>query len=137
MLIHGASATTAFALLGMHYFYLLGVFAGVVNIIPVLGPVITLIVAGAVAAIHSTGKLVGVIIFYVLYHNAENAFLSPRIMEAKVRIPAVTIVVALVIGDGLAGILGILISVPTEYIAHTGVITTDESKPVLAPNRAA
>jgi len=138
MLIHGTSATIAFAILRVKYFYALGLFAGIINIIPVLGPIITLVVAGAVAAISSMTKLIGVVIFYVLYHNVENAFLTPRIMESKVRIPAVTVVVALVIGEALAGIVGILISVPTavlvsvlinEYIAHQRIPAAQRHRP--------
>ena len=74
----------------------------------------------------------------MIYHNVENAFLNPRIMEAKVRIPAVTVVVALVIGEALAGIVGILISVPTavlvsvlinEYIAHQRIPAAQRHRP--------
>ena len=138
MLIHGCSATVAFAILHVKYFYALGLFAGFINIIPVLGPIITLVVAGAVAAIDSTTKLLGVAIFYVIYHNVENAFLNPRIMESKVRIPAVSVVVALVIGEALAGIVGILISVPTavlvsvlinEYIEHQRIPAVQRHRP--------
>ena len=138
MLIHGASATIAFALLRVKYFYALGVIAGAINIIPVLGPVITLVVAGAIAAIDSTTKLLGVVVFYVIYHNVENAFLTPRIMESKVRIPAVTVVVALVLGEATAGIVGILASVPTavlasvlinEYLAHPRLAQAQRHRP--------
>ena len=138
MLIHGASATIVFAILRIKYFYALGVFAGIINIIPVLGPIITLVVAGAVAAISSVTKLIGVVIFYVIYHNVENAFLNPRIMEAKVRIPAVTVVVALVLGEAIAGIVGILISVPTavlvsvlinEFLAHRRIPAVQQHRP--------
>lgn len=116
MLIHGGSSTIAFWLLHIHYFYLLGVLAGLFNIIPVLGPILTLIVAGLVAAIDSLGKLVGVVIFYLIYHNLENAFLTPRIMESRVHLPAVAVIVALVVGDAFAGIVGILIAVPTAAL---------------------
>jgi predicted PurR-regulated permease PerM len=116
MLVHGASAFIAFWLLHLKYFYLLAIFAGCVNIIPVLGPVLTLIVAGLAAAIDSTTKLLGVVIFYIIYHNAENAFINPQVMESRVGIPAVTVVAALVIGDAVAGIIGILIAVPTAVL---------------------
>ncbi len=116
MLIHGVSATIVFGLLKVKYFYALGLFAGVINIIPVLGPVITVVVAGVIAAIDSTTKMIGVIVFFLVYHNVENAFVGPRVMESKVHIPAVTVVVALVIGEAFAGIVGILISVPSAVL---------------------
>lgn len=129
MLIHGSSAFVVFWLLHVKYFYALAVFAGLINIIPVLGPVITVVVAGLLAAMDSFSKLLGVVIFFVIYHNVENGVLNPRIMESKVNIPAVTIVVALILGEEFAGIVGMLIAVPTavlisvlvrEYIASDG-----------------
>lgn len=116
MLIHGCSALIVFGLLHMQFFYALAIFAGIVNIIPVLGPVITVIVAGLLAAVHSIGKLLGVVIFFVVYHNVENSLLNPRIMESKVKIPAVTIVVALIVGEAFAGIVGMLIAVPSAVL---------------------
>jgi predicted PurR-regulated permease PerM len=116
MIIHGASATIAFGLLHLHYFYLLGVFAAVVNIIPVLGPVLTVIVAGLVAATQGTMKVLGAVIFFVVYHNLENVFLTPKIMSKETHLPAVSILAALLIGGELAGILGILAAVPTAAL---------------------
>lgn len=116
MAIHGTSAFFVFWLLHIKYFYALAVFAGFINIIPVLGPIITVIVAGAIAAMGSFSKLLGVVIFFVIYHNLENAILNPRIMQSKVHIPAVTIIVALILGEEFAGIIGMLIAVPTAVL---------------------
>ena len=116
MLIHGSSAFVVFWLLHIKYFYALAVFAGFINVIPVLGPIITVVVAGLVAAMSSFSKLIGVVIFFVIYHNVENAVLNPRIMESKVDIPAVTIIVALILGEAFAGIVGMLVAVPTAVL---------------------
>jgi predicted PurR-regulated permease PerM len=133
MLIHGVSSTIVFGLLGLHYFYLLGAFAGVINIVPVLGPVITVLVAAAVAATQSPGKVIGAVIFFLAYHNIENAFLTPRIMRAGTHLPAVSVLIALLIGGELAGIVGILAAVPTaallsdiikEYFVHPALTAT-------------
>jgi predicted PurR-regulated permease PerM len=116
MATHGTSAFFVFWLLHVKYFYALAVFAGLVNVIPVLGPIITVIVAGLVAAMDSFSKLLGVVIFFVIYHNVENAFLNPRIMESRINIPAVTIIVALILGEKFAGIVGMLMAVPTAVL---------------------
>ena len=116
MLIQGSSATLVYWLLHVRYFYVLGLLAAIFNIIPVLGPVLTLIVAGLVAALDGFGKVLGVTIFYLVYHNLENALLNPRIMKSRVNLPAVAIIVALVIGEAVAGILGVLIAVPTAAL---------------------
>jgi predicted PurR-regulated permease PerM len=133
MAIHGASAFFVFWLLHIKYFYALAVFAGFINIIPVLGPIITVIVAGMIAAMGSFSKLLGVVIFFVIYHNVENAILNPRIMQSKVHIPAVTIIVALILGEEFAGIIGMLIAVPTAVLISVLVreyISSDAQDPI-------
>jgi len=119
MLIHGGSALVTFWLLGLPFFLPLGVFAGIVNIIPVLGPILTLIAASVVAVTSSPGKLLGVVIFYLVYHNTEGAYLQPRIMSSAVGIPGAAVIIALVIGDAVAGIVGMLVSVPTAVLLAT------------------
>jgi len=116
MLAQGITALLAYWLLHVRYFYVLGLLAAIFNIIPVLGPVLTLVAAGLVAALDGFGKVVGVTIFYLVYHNLENAFLNPRIMKSRVHLPAVAIIVSIVIGDAIAGIVGVLIAVPTAAL---------------------
>jgi predicted PurR-regulated permease PerM len=135
MLIFGTSATIVFGLLGLKYFYALGVLAGALNIVPVLGPIISLVLTALVAAFGSPAKLVGVLIFYLVYQQVENAFLTPRIMRYSVRLPPLAVVVALTMGGSIAGILGALIAVPTaalvgvladEYLVKRTVVLTPE-----------
>lgn len=116
MLAQGAAALLAYWLLHVRYFYVLGLLAAIFNIIPVLGPVLTLLVAGLVAALDGFGKVAGVTIFYLVYHNLENAFLNPRIMKSRVHLPAVTIIISLVVGEAVAGVVGVLIAVPTAAL---------------------
>jgi predicted PurR-regulated permease PerM len=119
MLILGSYSFVLFLILKVRYFYALALFAGVANIIPILGPIISVVVAGVVAAIDSWVKLVGVVVGYLIYQQVENAYLSPRIMESTVKISAVAVVVALAIGGELAGILGALVAVPSAALVST------------------
>ena len=117
MLILGSSSAVAFGLMGIPYFLALGVFAGIANIVPLLGPLLTVIVAGLVAA--TTGvlwKVLGVGIFYFVYQQVENVFLSPQIMKSQVEISPVVVVLALVIGAELGGVMGALVAVPTAVL---------------------
>jgi len=69
-----------------------------------------------VAAIDSWGRVLGVAVFYVIYLNVENSYLTPRIMRNRVGLPALAILVALLLGSALAGVLGALVSVPTAVL---------------------
>ena len=112
MLCLGASSTIVFGILHVRYFVLLGVLMGLLNIIPIAGGVITICLAAGVAALDSWPKMFGVLIFYLIYVNFENAFLTPRIMKKSVDLMGLTVLVALLIGGSLAGIVGTLVAVP-------------------------
>jgi predicted PurR-regulated permease PerM len=121
MLILGSSSALVFGLLGIRYFYALAVFAGLANFIPILGPIATVVVAGTVAALDSWTKVLGVLIFYAVYQQVENAYLTPKIMRATVGLPGVAVIVALTIGGELAGLLGAIVAVPTAALVATVV----------------
>jgi predicted PurR-regulated permease PerM len=116
MLILGISSTIAFGILHVRYFILLGFLMGLFNIIPIAGGVITILVAAGVAALDSWTKMGGVLLFYVIYVNIENAYLTPRIMRSSVNLMGLTVLVALLLGTALAGIVGALVAVPTAAL---------------------
>jgi predicted PurR-regulated permease PerM len=116
MLILGVSSTIVFGILHVRYFVLLGVLMGLFNIIPIAGGIITIILAAGVAAIDSWPKMFGVLIFYGIYVNIENAYLIPRIMKSSVDLMGLTVLVALLIGTALAGVVGALVAVPTAAL---------------------
>ena len=116
MLILGVSSTIVFGILHVRYFFLLGVLMGLFNIIPIAGGIITMILVAGVAAIDSWSKLAGVLIFYVIYVNIENAYLIPRIMRSSVNLMGLTVLIALICGTALAGVVGALVAVPTAAL---------------------
>jgi predicted PurR-regulated permease PerM len=116
MLILGVVSTIVFGLLHVRYFVLLGFLMGLFNIIPIAGGVITIVIAAGVAALDSWAKMAGVLIFYAVYVNIENAVLIPRIMRSSVNLMGLTVLVALMLGTALAGIVGALVSVPTAAL---------------------
>ncbi len=116
MLILGVASTIVFSILHVRYAVLLGVLMGLLNIIPIAGGVVTICLAGGVAALDSWPKMAGVFIFYAIYINLENAVLTPRIMKSSVDLMGLTVLVALLIGTALAGIIGALVAVPTAAL---------------------
>ncbi len=116
MLILGVLSTIVFASLGIRYAYALGVIMGLFNIIPVAGALVSMALVILVAAIDSWGHVLGVIIFYAIYAQVENAYLVPRIMKSSVDLPGTAVMVALLVGTALAGVVGAMISVPTAVL---------------------
>jgi predicted PurR-regulated permease PerM len=60
--------------------------------------------------------MTAVFIFYAIYVNVENAYLTPRIMRQSVNLMGLTVLIALIAGTELAGIVGALVAVPTAAL---------------------
>lgn len=116
MLILGLTSTIVFLSLHLRYAYALGVLTGLLNIIPVLGAAISLVLALLVAAIDSWGRVLGVAIFFAIYLSIENYFLAPWIMKSRLNLPALAIFVALLLGSSLDGIVGAMVAIPTAVL---------------------
>jgi predicted PurR-regulated permease PerM len=116
MLILGVCSTIVFGLLHVRYFFLLGVLMGLMNIIPIAGGVVTILLAGGVASLDSWPKMAGVFLFYVIYVNVENAYLIPRIMRSSVDLMGLAVIISLLAGVELAGVTGALVAVPTAAL---------------------
>ncbi len=123
MLILGVCSTIVFAFLHVHYFFLLGVLMGLFNIIPVAGGIVTIALAAAVAASDSWAKMAAVLIFYAIYVQIENGFLTPRIMRSRVNLMGLSVLIALLVGASLADAVGALVAVPTAALI---AVITDE-----------
>jgi predicted PurR-regulated permease PerM len=116
MLILGLTSTVVYLSLHIRYAYALGVLTGMLNIIPVLGAALCIVLALLAAAVDSWGRVVGVAMFYLIYLQLENSFLAPRIMKSSVDLPGLAIIVALLLGSELEGVVGALVSVPTAVL---------------------
>jgi predicted PurR-regulated permease PerM len=116
MILLGLCSTTVYMALNVRYAYALGVLTGLMNIIPVLGAAICIALALLVAALDSWGRVLGIAIFYLVYLQVENSYLTPRIMKNSVDLPGLAILVALLLGAGLGGVVGAMVSVPTAVL---------------------
>jgi predicted PurR-regulated permease PerM len=116
MLILGVLSTVVYLSLHVRYAFALGVMTGAMNLIPVLGAAISVALALLVAAIDSWGRVLGIGIFYVIYLQVENSYLTPRIMQKSVGLPGLAILVALLLGSAIGGVPGALVSVPTAVL---------------------
>jgi predicted PurR-regulated permease PerM len=100
------------SILGVKYALALALFAGLLEIVPYLGPIISAIPAAFVGLMSSPLQALTVIILYVIVQQAENYLLVPRIIGKSIGANSLVVLVALIVGFKLAGIIGILISAP-------------------------
>jgi putative heme transporter len=100
-------------ILGVPYALLLGILAGLTELIPYLGPWISGSVAVVVAVITVDPlKAVEVAVFFVLIQQLEGNTLQPLVMSRAVHINPFVVLVAITIGVELLGVLGAVLAVP-------------------------
>ncbi len=90
----------------------LALLAGILEVIPTLGPILSAIPAVIVALTISPQLAVIVIILYLLIQAIENNFLVPKIMERAVGLNPVVVILAVITGANLMGISGALLAIP-------------------------
>src|SRR5687767_14097597 len=116
--IIGGTAALGLFLMGVPYFYVLALIAGIGEMIPIAGPLLSAIPAVAVAFTVSPALALGVAVFFIVQQQFENHILVPKVMERQVGVSAVFVIVALLIGGSLLGIVGAILAVPTAAILH-------------------
>ncbi len=98
---------------GVPYALLLALLAGILEIIPVFGPILAAIPAVALAfATGGTTLALWIAGFYLLVQQFESNLIYPLVVRKIVGVPPILVILALITGFELAGFLGILISVP-------------------------
>ena len=114
--IIGITSAIGLGLMGVPYFIVLAVIAGIGEMIPMVGPLLSAIPAVAVAFTVSPGLALGVAVFFLVQQVLENNVLVPKVMSQQVGLSAITVIASLVIGSALLGFVGALLAVPTAAI---------------------
>jgi predicted PurR-regulated permease PerM len=114
--IIGSTAALGLFLMGVPFFWVLALVAGIGEMIPIVGPILSAVPAVAVALSVSPTLALGVIIFFVAQQQLENHLLVPKIMQRQVGISPVFIIIALLIGGSLLGVMGAILAVPSAAI---------------------
>lgn len=111
-LIIGLMAGVGTALLGLPYAVVLGVLAGLFELVPMFGPILSAIPAVLVALFMPFPTVVWVVLLFLAIQQFENNVLAPRISGHAVGLHPLGALFALLAGFQLAGLLGGLFAVP-------------------------
>lgn len=116
-LIMGAAVFLGLTFIGLPYALLLGIIAGILEIVPMAGPILSALLGVSVAFLVSPFLALLTLIFYVIVQQTENHILVPLLMQKATGLNPVVVIVALLAGAKLGGVLGMLIAVPLATIA--------------------
>jgi predicted PurR-regulated permease PerM len=92
--------------------------AGFVDIIPIVGAVIAVVMPTLAAFQESTTQAIIVLALLLLYQQFEDRILTPRVYGQTLNLPPVIVLVAVLIGGQLFGIPGVLLALPAAAVAR-------------------
>lgn len=102
----------------------LGVVAGILELVPILGPWLSFFIAAVVVLATDPEKILAVAILSLMVQQLENTFLVPRIQGNAVQMNPAMIMMLLVIGGSLWGLVGIIVIVPLAAVVRDIFIYT-------------
>ena len=108
----GLLVTVALSILGLPYAVLLGAFAGIVELIPMLGPFIGAVPAILVASTQPFPAVLWTAIAFVVIQQVESNVLVPRLTGNAVGLHPLAAMLALLAGFEAGGVIGALFAVP-------------------------
>ena len=98
------------------YPLVIGLLAGVVELVPIIGPVVGAIPPILLGLLQGTGVMMQVIVFYVIVQQIDSHFVMPKLMGSIIDVHPLAIIAGVLIGGSLFGIIGMIISVPVVAV---------------------
>jgi predicted PurR-regulated permease PerM len=108
----GLTSFLTLKLLGVDYAFSLGLFAGITNIIPFLGPILAGVLIAFLVLLEDWFKAIIVLIAFFLIQQIEGNILTPILSKKLIGLPPVLVVISLIVGGKLWGFLGAILAIP-------------------------
>lgn len=108
----GTICTIGFYLLGNDYALILGIMAGVLELIPLLGPLTIAILATTVSGLESGWQALWTAMFLTFLRIFHDYFTYPRIIREGIHLHPLAVILSVLAGEQVAGIPGVFIAIP-------------------------
>ncbi|WP_125605280.1 AI-2E family transporter [Lapidilactobacillus bayanensis] len=119
MLFVGSLTFIGYLIIQMPYALLLGVVAGILNIVPYLGPWLGVLPAIIVALTVSFPKAIAVAVVVIIVQQVDSNLLYPNVIGKTLQIHPLTIIVLLLVAGNMFGFLGIVLAIPGYAVVRT------------------
>lgn len=128
--IVGFAAFLGLWLLGVKYSLLLGIIAGVLELVPFVGPIFSGALAVIVGLTSSLSLGFYTLVLFIVIQQLENQILAPTVTSWTTSLNPVVIIVSLMIGATVFGFVGLILAVPAAVLIHEVVEewSADKSK---------
>lgn len=118
MFIIGGTTYLGLRLLGIPFALPLAILAGLLEVVPNIGPVISAIPAVILSFTISPVMALATTAFYFLVQQLENSIIAPKIMQKATGVNPLVTIVSLAIGFQMAGPLGAILAIPIVIVIH-------------------
>lgn len=116
-LIVGLMVSIGLAIIGLEFWLIVGMIAGLSNVVPLIGPWVGGVPAVVIAlSTGDAGQAFWVVIVMIGAQQIDNHFISPLIMRRTVKLHPAVVMLALLAGGSLGGFFGLFLAVPTAAI---------------------
>lgn len=115
-LVIGLAVGLGLWMIGVKYALALGLVAGLLEVFPVIGPLIAGVLGTTIALSQSFTLGIFVLVMYVIIQQVENHILIPNIMRKATGLNPLVTLIAVLLGGRLAGLVGVILSVPVATI---------------------
>ncbi|MBU7563627.1 AI-2E family transporter [Pediococcus ethanolidurans] len=130
----GTFTAIGYVIIGQPYALLLGVVAGICNIVPYVGPYIGIFPALLVALTDSTMQVVWVIVVVLIVQQVDGNLIYPNIIGRSLQVHPLTIIILLLAAGKIAGIPGMILAIPAyavvkvivEFVYHIWILNSQE-----------
>jgi len=112
MLVIGGVTTVVLLLLGVRAALALGIIAGLLEFIPVVGPILSAVPAVGMAFLDSPPKALWVVVAYIGIQQVEGNLLIPLLMKGRIDLPPVVTLLAQAVMALAFGFVGLVVAVP-------------------------
>lgn len=135
-LIVGVATFAGLTLIGVDLAIALAVFAGIAELIPIIGPWIGALPAVMIVAATDPGKIVWVVLLYLGVQQIENNLLVPRVQGHAVQVHPAVIMMLLAIAGAVFGLVGLIVVVPLAALLRELFWYADHRLSGLVPAQA-
>jgi len=119
-LLVGVVCTIGFILIDVPYALVLGLLSGLLEFIPLVGPLVIAGIAVLVASFHSFAGALAVLLFLAVLRLAQDYVVYPRLIGLGVRLHPLAVILAILCGAELGGVAGIFLAIPAVAVLSVG-----------------
>lgn len=130
MIIVGTLTYAGLRLLGIPFALPLAILAGLLEVIPNIGPVISAIPAVVVGLTISPVMGLATVALYFLIQQLENSIIVPKVMQKATGVNPLVTILSLTIGFQIGGALGAILAVPAVIVLHVVASEVFSFKPL-------